>query len=260
MHGWHDWCAVRSPGVLAEVKSYTHALQYGDIDQIRKLFKELQGDIACIVMMPYEIAQPPDGYFDEIRSICDLHGALLVLDEVRSGFRVSLGGAQEKFGINADLIALSKAMANGHPISALAGRKLWMSQILKLGLTVTFYRGPIEIAAALATITQLEDMDGPGILSKVGGKIIREANKVIEAIDIPASVKGERTSPGIVFGYGDRYDNDRALRLFCHSMIRSGVLINPAHHWFLSTEIGEHDADYIVGAIEEALRCVKGSI
>ena len=259
MHGWHDWCASRASGVLTEVKAYLHKLRYGDVAQIKDFFERFRDDVSCIVMMPYELEPPPRGYFQEIRDLCNQYGALLVLDEVRSGFRVSLGGAQEKFGIDADLIAFAKAMANGHPISALAGKKIWMSQILKLRLTLTYYRGPLEISAALATINELTRIDGPKRLSKIGASIIEGAQRAIDTTGLPAAAGGENATPALTFLYSDEKENEKAKRIFCHSMLRSGVFVNPNHHWFLSTGLSNDDIAHVIWAIEESLRRVKDS-
>lgn len=245
-HGWHDWFGVSSPGVLDDTKGRVHAFAYNDLEDVERLFAELDGDVAAVVMMPYEIEAPRAGYLEDLKRLTHEHGALFVFDEIRSGFRISLGGAQEHFGVIPDLATFSKGIANGHAISVLAGRRDLMRRILDVGLTVTYYRLPDAMAAALATIAELESGDGPARLSALGTRLMAGLGDAAEGAGVPARMVGFPATPFIEFDYETPSERGQAMRRFCNGMLARGVLMMPAHHWFLCTGMGESDIDFTV--------------
>jgi len=256
MHGWHDWYCVESPGVLEDSKRFTVAFNYNDIEQLRTLFEAHAGDVACVVMMPNSEELPKFGYLEAVRELCTKHGALLIFDEVRTGFRLALGGAQQYFRVNADLVAFSKAMANGYSISAIAGKLDYMSSILDLRLTTTFYRDPIPMAAALATINELESSDALRRLVDLGNILKSHVAAASSGSSIPVALIGHEAMPTMKFGFTDSSYNQRALRAFSSSMVSEGVLIHPLHHWFLSASISDDDLSKILHATTVSLRKV----
>jgi len=250
-HGWHDWFGLWSPGVLEDTKARVHAFAYNDLEDAERLFAALEGDVAAVVMMPYEIEAPRPGYLAELKRLTHEHGALLVFDEIRSGFRIALGGAQEHFGVVPDLAAFSKGIANGHAISVLAGRRIFMRRILDLGLTVTYYRLPDAMAAALATIGELESGDGTVRLAALGTRLMAGLDEAAARAGVPARMVGFPATPFIEFGYDSQPARDQAMRRFCNGMLGRGVLMMPAHHWFLCTSMDESDIDLTVETAAE---------
>src|SRR5450755_601697 len=109
-NGWHDWCAPRPEGVPATTLAQVVGFAYNDVPSVERVFAEHPGQIACVVMMSYEYDAPRDGFLRQVADVCHRNGALFVLDEMRSGFRIGLGGAQEVFGVRPDLSTFSKAM------------------------------------------------------------------------------------------------------------------------------------------------------
>ncbi len=253
LHGWHDWCAAGPAGVLAGAREFTLPLAYNDLDAAERLFAQYGDDVACAVLMPYEIEAPKPGFFEGLRALCQRHGALLVLDEIRSGFRMSLGGAQQYFGIEADLVTYGKALANGHAISVLGGRKAHMKHILSLGLTVTYYRAPDAIVAALATLDQLVLEDGPRRLEAIGRSLMAAFDRAATEAGVPARAVGLPWTPFIAFDYPSPARRERALRMFSHGMMARGVLLTPTHHWFVCTSMSEDDIAHVAGAARETL-------
>jgi len=253
MHGWHDWCCAESPGVLQDTKRYTVGFKYGNIEHLRALFERYANDVACVVMMPYSEELPEPGYLEEIRKICTQSDALLIFDEVRSGFRLALGGAQQYYRVNADLVAFSKAMANGFPISAVAGREIYMSYVLDLNLTVTFYRDPIPMSAALATISELEKGDALKKLVDIGNILKSHIACAGDRWSVPVALSGHEATPTLRFGFPDDRTNKHATRAFCSSMIGEGVLVHPLHHWFLSASISQDDLSRVLEATDASL-------
>lgn len=259
-HGWHDWSATANEAVPKTTRSLTVTLRYNDINHARELFELYAGEIACIAIMPFEIDPPLPGYLLELQHLAHEHGSLFVLDEIRSGFRVSMGGAQQLYGLNPDIAAFSKAMANGHSISVLAGRREVMRHVLKIGMTVTFYRSPDAMAAALTTLAILERENGPTRLAMLGERLKDGLNNTLHATSIRGQAVGFPAMPFIRFSYPNMNANDKAMRLFCNGMLRRGVLLAPAHHWFVCTAMQEDDIDFTLEAARSTLEEMEGRV
>jgi glutamate-1-semialdehyde 2,1-aminomutase len=247
-HGWHDWAAPQSPGVLSEVKDHTHPFAYNDVDDVARLLRRHAGDVAAVVMMPYEIEAPEPGYLERLRDLAHDHGALLVFDEIRSGFRIAMGGAQERFGVVPDLAAFGKALSNGHPLSVLAGRAEPMQRVLELWLTVTYYRTTEAVAAAVATLEELTAIDGPARLDALGTRLMEGLDAAAAAAGVPAKAVGFPATPFLEFRHDSPAARERAMRRFCNGMLTRGILLTPAHHWFLCTSMDEGDIDETIDA------------
>jgi len=254
MNGWHDWCAPVKDGVLEESSRYTIDLDYGDLDQVNLLFETHRDQIAAVILMPYDNLCVGPKYLQGLRRICDEHNALLVLDEIRSGFRISMGGAQKFFDVKADLVTYGKALSNGHALSALGGRGEIMDHILRLGLTITYFRTPAAMAAAIATINVLEKENGPDRLNQLGQKLLTGLSGIIRETGIQAETNGYPSTPSIEFRYESPFLNDRALRMFCNGMLVRGILLPPNHHWFLCLAMTETDIDFFLENAGDVLR------
>jgi glutamate-1-semialdehyde 2,1-aminomutase len=250
-HGWHDWAARSSPGVLADTKARSHPFAYNDLADAERLFGQFAGDVAALVMMPYELDAPEPGYLESLRELTHRHGALFVFDEIRSGFRIAMGGAQEHFGVVPDLATLSKGLSNGHAISVLAGRGRYMQRILDLELTITYYRSADAFAAANATIAQLKAGDGPARLASLGARLMAGLDDAAAAAGVPARAVGFPATPFVEFGHTRPAERDRAMRRFSNGMLARGVLMTPAHHWFVCTSMEEADIDFTVQTAAE---------
>lgn len=157
-HGWHDWyvgATVRSRGVPEAVRDLTIRIPYGDLDAFRRVLADHPGDIAGIIMEPMNMIEPPAGYLGEMRDLAHAHGALFIFDEVITGFRYALGGAQELFGVTPDLAALGKGLGNGMPISALVGREQYMRLLDEVFFSGTFGGEALSLAAGIAVADKM---------------------------------------------------------------------------------------------------------
>jgi glutamate-1-semialdehyde 2,1-aminomutase len=126
-HGWHDWYIAvtdRNKGIPQAIQDLTFTFSYNDIQSV---IDSIDEDTACVILEPYVFEEPKDNFLQKLRDVCTKNGTLLVFDEMWSGFRIAVGGAQEYFGVNADLACFSKAVANGMPLSILTGKKEFMS-------------------------------------------------------------------------------------------------------------------------------------
>jgi glutamate-1-semialdehyde 2,1-aminomutase/spore coat polysaccharide biosynthesis protein SpsF len=158
-HGWHDWyvgSTVRALGVPEAVRNLTHRIPYGDVETFHALLNQFPGEIAGIIMEPMNSAEPPMGYLAEMREVAHAHGALFAFDEIITGFRYALGGAQEFFGVTPDIAAFGKGMGNGMPISAVVGKADVMHLLDEVFFSGTFGGETLSLAAAIAVIDKMQ--------------------------------------------------------------------------------------------------------
>ena len=185
-HGWHDWyisVTDRSLGVPKIAQDLTLTFDYNDMESVAGV---LDQDTACAILEPMIFDEPRDGFLHELKAACRRNGTLLVFDEMWTGFRFALGGAQEHFGMQADLMCYSKAIANGMPLAVLAGRADVMRLCEKDVFFFTTFGGEaLSLAAAKATITELRDCRVPAYLARQG-RVLRDGyNELARNLGMP---------------------------------------------------------------------------
>lgn len=161
-HGWQDWyigSTTRNRGVPQAVRDLTHPFTYNDLDALEATLSAHPGEFAAVIMEPVTFVPPESGYLEGVKSIAHKHGALLVFDEICSGFHFGLGGAQRRFGVTPDLACFGKAMGNGYPIACLVGRAEVMKICSEIFFSFTFAGEIASMAAALKVIDILEQTD-----------------------------------------------------------------------------------------------------
>lgn len=181
-HGWHDWYAAtlsRNAGIPQEVAQLTQTFNYNDYDTLKAL---MNYDVAAIIIEPVTFDEPVDGFLYKVQDLCHHYGALLIFDEMWTGFRMSEGGAQEYFGIVADLATFSKAIANGMPLSVITGRHDVM-QVLEEEVFFfnTFGGEALSLAAAKATLNEYKNHDVIGHIWELGGFLEKGLQKIIKS-------------------------------------------------------------------------------
>jgi glutamate-1-semialdehyde 2,1-aminomutase/spore coat polysaccharide biosynthesis protein SpsF len=157
-HGWQDWyigTTTRSRGVPKAVQELTRTFAYNDPESLARVLDEHKGRVAGVVMEPVGVVEPKPGFLERVRELTHTHGALLIFDEIVTGFRWAMGGAQEFFGVTPDLACFGKAMANGFPIAALVGPRELMAVCDEIFFSFTFGGETVGLAAAKATIAKL---------------------------------------------------------------------------------------------------------
>jgi glutamate-1-semialdehyde 2,1-aminomutase len=251
-----------SAGVPPEVAAGTVVLDYNDVSQIKRLFSEKGKDIAGVIVEPVagnmNLVLPHPGFLETLREECTRHGALLIFDEVMTGFRVALGGAQERFGIRPDLTTLGKVIGGGLPVAAVGGRRDIMERIAPLGPVYqagTLSGNPIAVAAGLATLK---------IVSSVQEKVEATTRSLVEGLAAEAkqaNVKFSAQSIGSMFGIYFREappasfaqvmqcDRERFNRFF-HEMLMRGVYLAPSAYeaGFVSAAHGREEIEATLAA------------
>ncbi|MBS1683198.1 MAG: aminotransferase class III-fold pyridoxal phosphate-dependent enzyme [Bacteroidetes bacterium] len=253
-NGWHDWATPRPVGVPSGVRKDVFEFTYNDIDSLHKLFKSHPDDIACVFMMPFELEKPKDEFLHEVREIAHKNGALFILDEMRSGFRLALGGAQEFFNIQADLATYSKSMSNGYSISAIVGRADVLKGISQTKMTATYFGSSAEMAAAHATIAILKQSDTIEHIWSVGQLFLNELKNLVHEHKVPAEVVGYPPYPFLQFVEPDAMKREGMKRKFYTIVAQNGVFFHPNHHWYIC---GAHTEADILRTIDI---CRKGFI
>jgi glutamate-1-semialdehyde aminotransferase len=262
-HGWHDWyisVTDRDRGIPAEVAALTNTFAYNDLESVRAA---LDDDTACVILEPTVFEEPKAGFLSELAALCKARGALLVFDEMWTGFRVALGGAQERFKVTADLACFSKAIANGMPLSVLTGRADVMRLLDKDVFFFTTFGGEaLSLAAAKATMEVMRAENVPAQLERKGTALRAQYNALATALELDCTRcvgLGCRTmvtfeAKGVAAGA-----NPLEMKsLVQQELIRRGVLWAGFHN--LSFSHSATDIEHLMLAYREALGVLREAL
>lgn len=258
-----------SPGVPADLAQHTVTLQYNDIENVKQCFAEIGDQVACIIVEPVagnmNCIPPVEGFLETLREVCDESGAVLIFDEVMTGFRVALGGAQEKFNIKPDLTTLGKVIGAGMPVGAFGGRRDIMEHIAPLGAVYqagTLSGNPIAMTAGLTALNLISE---PGFHETLTAK----SEKLMQSLKVAADEAGvpfHSVSVGGMFGFfftdADRITSFAEMQAcdaekfkkFFHLMLQEGVYFAPAafEAGFISQAHTDEDIAFTIAAAKKA--------
>ncbi len=258
-HGWHDWYIAvtdRNAGIPGAVAALSATFGYNDLGSV---LDAIDDQTACVILEPVTFEEPRDGFLAELRRVCDQFGALLVFDEMWTGFRLALGGAQERFGVRADLACFSKAIANGMPISVLTGRHDVMQLCDKDVFFFTTFGGEaLSLAAARATIGELRAHRVPEQLERQGGRLKAGYNAIAAelGLDFTRCVGyGCRSLVTFDARAGDPLEQKSLVQ---QELIRRGVLWGGFHNMCFAHS--DADIDHTLGAYREALAVLRDAV
>ena len=231
-HGWQDWyigSTSRNAGVPQCVRDLTIPFPYADVDALHRILRA--GDVACVVMEPVTFDAPPADYLPSVRELCTAHGALLIFDEVITGFRLHLGGAQSLFQVTPDLSCFGKAMANGFPLSAIVGKAEYMRRFEEVFFSFTFGGEAASLAASLATIRTLRSENGIEALWRAGETLRQGTLSAIRAAGLAGTLDCAGLAPWTTLRcLGDAANHSLLLRsLFQQECAKRGVLTHGNH-------------------------------
>jgi glutamate-1-semialdehyde aminotransferase len=181
-HGWHDWyigTTTRNQGVPTAVSALSHGFVYNDLGSLEKIFAEHPGDVAAVILEPMGVENPKTGFLENIRHLCSKHGTVLIFDEIITGFRYDLGGAQAYFGVMPDLACFGKAMANGFPLAAVVGQHNLMMMFDEVFFSGTFGGDATSLAACRATIEEIKEKNVIAHNWSMGDKLITGLTQLI---------------------------------------------------------------------------------
>ena len=229
VHGFHEWFTCMHPGVLGIPKMLRALVQpfpYNDLDALRALFERYPGEVAAIVMEPMTFELPETGYLEGVRDLAHQQGALLVFDEMVTGFRLANGGAQELFGVTPDLACFGKGLANGMPLSALVGAREYMQLLQRVAYGMTFRGETLSLAAARATLEVLRDEPVTEHISRTGAALRAEFERACVANGVRARLLGHESRMTFAFQNDAGIEAEQAQAIFLSECAAHGVLTN----------------------------------
>jgi len=259
-NGWHDWATPRLEGVPESVQAETLTFRYNDLSSLRILLETYPDQVACVLMMPFELEAPLPGFLKEVQTLAHDYGALFILDEMRSGFRMALGGAQEYFGVQADMATFSKAMANGYTISAITGRAEILQCLGRTQMTATYYANSLEMVAAIATISVLKESDALRHIWMLGETFQQGLEALISEYNISARVVGYPPCPFLLFTSSNEEEHEAIKETFYSETTRHGVFLHPSRHWFISAAHTGDDIAYTLDICRKGFEMVQRRI
>ncbi len=258
-----------SPGVPESLARHTHTLPFNDADALKRIFDERGDELAGVIVEPVTgnmgVIRPNDAFLKALEEVPRAHGALLIFDEVMTGFRVARGGAQDLFGVDADLTCLGKVVGGGLPVGVYGGKKEYMSQVSPTGPVYqagTLSGNPLATAAGLATLALLEE---PGAYDKVESAAVALQDG-LEALIAKLGVTAVVTRVGTMMTvfFADEAPQDFTEVAACDhekfgrfhgAMLDAGIYLPPSGYeaWFLSAAHGPHELELTLKAAEKAL-------
>ena len=262
-HGWHEWTAaaesVRQGGLLPELRSYVHKFEYNDLDKVQEYFETYWGEVAAVITEAVENDAPKGDFLKQLKEICHANGALLIFDEVVNGFRFSIGGAQQYFGVTPDLSTFGKAAANGMPLSVVAGRKDIMEEVdKKIFISTTFGGDCLSLAAGIAVMKELESGEVNRAIWEKGTYLQENFRKLAKDIDVPIDLKGYPCRMSLEYtdyaGKRDWLYNS----IFMQESVKRGVLLG----WniFPCYTHTREDLDFTLNVFEDAMKVYREAL
>lgn len=228
-HGWHDWYCASMPhrkGVPAGMEELLGAFEYNDLASLERAFLRYPGRVAGVIMEPAGVEPPQPGFLEGVRKLADANGALLIFDEIVTGFRFALGGAQEYFGVTPDLATFGKGMANGMPLAAVVGRQRVMQEFEEVFVSSTYGGEALSLAAAEATIETMIKHQVPAHLWQMGRRFQEGFNRLAGTIGVPAQCTGLAVHPKLIVRDRSGAETPEVKSLFLQELIRRGVLFH----------------------------------
>lgn len=270
-HGWHDWYLAANLGEEAALATHLfpgidpigvpRALEgtavpfpYGDLIELEQRLEQHRGEIAAIIMEPVRSELPPEGYLAGVRNLADQHGVVLVFDEVSCGFRISPGGAQEKFGVTPDLSVFAKAISNGYPMAAVVGRRAVMEPAARMFISSTYWSDAIGLQAALTTIRELRKRQVSDQLHRVGERIKLTVNQIASETGAPVECTGLAVHPTLSFSASDPDTRSKLTTLYVQEMAKRGCHGYPA--FYLNAAQGAPEVEQTAQAIREVFSLI----
>lgn len=247
-HGWHDWCDG-GRGVPECVKELTIEVNYNDIDGLRDALEANRGEVAVFMLEAFQGDGPEGTYLQETKQLCAEHGVVLCFDEVKTGFRFALGGFQEYIGVTPDLSTFGKAPGNGYDIAMVVGAREIMEAVADVWIAATFHGQLLGVTAALATIEEMQRIDGIGQIWKQGAKLMDGLNEIVRSSGVNARMMGQPPMPRLKWGEGQ----DELMEAFYIETANRGIYFDPGHCWFLSPAHTDEIIDYTLQASKEAM-------
>jgi glutamate-1-semialdehyde-2,1-aminomutase len=230
-HGWQDWyigTTSRKRGVPKAVRELTIPFEYNKLESLQRIFVEHPGQVAAVIMEPVGVVEPQQGFLQQIRKLTKREGAVLIFDEIITGFRLALGGAQEYFGVTPDLACVGKGMANGYPLAAVAGAREFMELFNEVFFSFTFGGETLSLVAALATIAEMREKNVISHLWEQGRRLKDGFNALAREFGLERRANCVGLPPRTVITFNDETGGESLVlkSLFQQECLKRGVLFS----------------------------------
>ena len=245
--GWHDWASEQA-GVPAAVLAATRHVLFDDVETLERAVAEAGDDLAAVVIEPVVERTPSEAWLRRARELCDARGAVLVFDEIKTGFRLAPGGYQEVCGITPDLATFGKALANGYPLAAVVGHAAVMDAARNTWISSTLASEATALAAALAVLDWHEEADVCATLAETGREMRAALDRAIDASGVGA-VSTEGLDPMFLL----RWDDPKREARFLAECARAGVIVKRGAYNFAAVAHDEEAIQEIEAAVSSAL-------
>ena len=262
-HGWQDWyigTTTRNKGVPRAVQELTVPFVYNDTESLQRVFAEHPGRVAAVIMEPVGVVPPHEGFLQQVRELTQREGALLIFDEVVTGFRLALNGAQGYFGVIPDLACFGKGIANGYPLAAVVGRQEVMELFNEVFFSFTFGGETLALAAAVATITELCGKQVIPHLWEQGQRLQDGHNVLAKEYRISQFTECIGLPPRTVVTFRDEDGNESLVlkSLFQQECVKRGILFSGGHNLCFSHSPA--DIDYTLRVYRTAMEIMADAI
>lgn len=262
-HGAVPWCSPSLLGVTTEDRAHIQYFEWNDIDSLKVAVVEAGNDLAAIVVsalrhdLGIAMEFPTVEFARAVRTACDETGAALIVDDVRAGFRLDLGGSWNLVGIQPDLSAWSKAIANGHPLAMITGNERFRTAAKDVFLTGSFWYSGAPMAAAIATLRELRRIDGPNVMRLAGERLRAGLDEQAAEYGFELIQSGPPAMPLLQFKGDD--EKSSLGEQFCIEALRRGVYMHHRHNMFLSCAHTDAVIDAALAATEGAFAAIAAS-
>lgn len=262
-HGWQDWYIGSTPrhrGVPRAVRELTHTFTYNDPSSLESLLRQYSGEFAAVILEPMNTTEPKDGFLEKVKALAHKYGAVLVFDETITGFRYAAGGAQEYFNVIPDLATFGKGIANGHPVSAVVGRKDIMMLMEEIFFSSTFGGELLSLAASLATLKKLQNEPVIATMKSRGEALGAGVRQRIEAHGIRdfLSLSGHPAWTFLNFKDSGAFTAMEIKTLFLQEVFARGILTIGTHN--INYSHSEADIRTLLGVYDEVFPILKDAV
>ncbi len=261
-HGWHDWCLPLERFVPNGLAEQVLELDVSNPGSLGQLLSEAPFPIAAVIVAPEMVLPTRPSVFRELMATAHAHGAVFILDEVKTALRIKPGSFQEYVGIRPDLTTLSKALGNGWPIAGVVGRREVMEAGAGLHLSATYHGETAGMAAAMATLDFVDAHPVAEHVWSLGQRLIDGLNEAAVRNGVPALAFGEPLPPMpfLKFVAQDPAINERLKTRFYREVLARGVLLHPRHLWFVSYAHSAEDIAQTLAVADDAFRSTRAEL
>lgn len=259
-NGSHFWCSHGKAGVPDEYRAHVTDFAFNDLDEFTSIVKKNPGNVAAVMLTPHhhpamaDQVLPAEGFYRELEAFCRREGVLIIMDDIRCGFRMHEKGTHVLYGIDPDIVCFGKAMANGYPIAAVMGKAAVKQAAEAVFFSGTHFFTAVPMAAAVAAIGVINRDNVPDKLRQLGDLLKNGLLSQAERKGLKVVYTGPPAMPFMRFEGDDDYSVNR---LFCGEAARRGIFLHPHHNWFVCMGHTAKDIERTLEVTDECFELVK---